>query len=108
MKYKLYAIKQKSTGNFLPQSDRTVREGFTKMEPAFPLRIPPRLFTTERAAKCALTWWLKGEVGLHTETDEDWLGHPYTIATGPGKAHPVEGRDADDMEVVPLSIGEEG
>ena len=51
-----YAIMQHSTGWFLPEPDN--QGGFTGKE--FREGNTPRLFLTKRAARNALTWWLKG------------------------------------------------
>lgn len=107
-----YAIRHKPTGNFMPQSDRSIRAGFTHHEPRNPQAVPPRLFTREQDAKTALTWWLKGETSMRLvrfedhwngghEYDEDWHTHPITdedIANG------CTPRRAEDMEVVPVEI----
>ncbi len=102
MKY--FAIRQKKTGFFLPQSDRTVRAGHTHSEPTDPKKLPPRLFTREGPAKCALTWWLKGVHNEDYGIDEDFYGHDYKYQKGP--TDPVEGtaRDPESMEVVPITV----
>ena len=57
----------------------------------------PRIFTTQGAAKCALTNWLAGKVtvsvsGWDGDYDENW------------RCEPVEGRRAEDMRVVALKV----
>lgn len=102
--YTYYAIREKATGNFLPQSDRTVGSGFTKFEPRKPEAVPPRLFTSIGAARCALTWWLKGHHKQNTDTDEDYFGHSYTYTIGPTGPVPGTARDPNSMEIVSINL----
>lgn len=91
--FKRWAIRQKSTGFYLPQSSRK-RHGYTHDEPVtLESNLCPRLFARQQDAKTALTWWLKGEttVGWTTD-DEDWHTQP--------KAE----RNAEDFEVVNLKF----
>lgn len=74
MATQLYAIRQISTGKYLPQSGRRKR-GYTYDEPSDVLA--PRLFTSTGAAKNALRWWLEGtsyrmmrQTGLGDEVEE--------------------------------------
>jgi hypothetical protein len=53
-----FAIRQKSTGKFLPASKR--RAGFTNDVPCDGADTPPRLFGKSAGAKNALRWWLTG------------------------------------------------
>ena len=56
---KYWIIKEMRTDNFLGLIEGTRSgKGFTHVEPSD--IGPPRLFTSQRAASCALGWWLKG------------------------------------------------
>lgn len=94
----LYAIRQKSTGFYLPRF--TGRAGQTFMEPE--KGCIPRLFKTERMAQTSLTWWLKGKV----EPKYEEVDYGFTRGTEMvgWKPVPVPERSADDMEVVPMIL----
>ena len=64
----VWAIKQKDTGLFLPD---VASRGKTQVEPCS--NDVPRLFTTRKGARCALTWWKKG-ITYITRT-RDWDGY---------------------------------
>lgn len=57
----LYAIRQKSTGFYMPAPNGRQGRGGSHMEPCEMHGEYPRLFTTERAAKSALGLWLLGK-----------------------------------------------
>ena len=57
--------------------------------------MTPRLFTNTTAAKNMLAWWAAGRV--QTRYEEDWGN----VVVG---QKPVEGRNADDWEIVPIQI----
>jgi hypothetical protein len=92
-----YAIRQKSTGNFLPAGRG---RGFTKDEPTHPSARLPRLFSLKHHAESALKWWLQGI------TSRCWSGgygggYPYDDDPVEDiKTEPVEGREKGDMEIV--------
>lgn len=91
----VYAIRHRPTGGYLPEI--VGGRGYTITEPT--VHRIPRLFESSKAAKCALTWWLKGitQVTRHYdgwEYDESWA----TL--------PREGRKAKDMVVVPMTLQE--
>jgi len=93
----LYAIRQKSTGFYLPYPAGSSGRGGTHVEPVSPLQSNPRLFTLERAAKSSLTYWLGGKISVHHsdyggEYDETW------------STKFVASRRADDMEVIPVEL----
>ncbi len=102
MKY--FAIRQKKTGFFLPQSDRTVRAGHTHMEPRHPEAVPPRLFTREQDAKCALTWWLKGVHNQESWTDDGPFYETFIVGGGPTDPVKDTARDPSTMEVVAITL----
>lgn len=89
---KMYAIRHKPTGHFLPIPKG--RRG-SRVEPT-PDCIP-RLFQQERHAKGYLTVWLQGIVsvtrrGYDWDEDEDWHVVP--------QSH----RKRDDMEIVAIKL----
>ena len=97
-----WIIRNKQTGDWLPELAKPVRGGYTHTEPC--RNRSPRLFTTERGAKNALWWWLRGIVTVRmtsgdpfngNEPDEDW------------RTDAAPGRKAEDMEIVPVSLIEE-
>lgn len=102
MKY--YAIRQKSTGFYLPADRyrRRVGGGYTHDEPQPISLCAPRLFRQSGSARRALTWWLKGITSVSIvgrsaygdERGEDW----HTDR----KPH----RNPKDMEVVKIELKE--
>lgn len=106
MRKRLYAIKHKPSGGFLPELSGQ-RAGYTYTEPVKPNESygHPRLFETRGAARRALAWWLKGVTTVNVsitpstafgpeDYDEDW--------------HTEEkpDRKAEDMEIVPVLLME--
>ncbi len=61
-----YVLRETGTDRYMPQLDG---RGYTHVE--FRAGCIPRLFTTAKAAQCALTWWLKGPMDVSTYTDYD-------------------------------------
>ncbi len=59
-----YVLRKVDTDQYMPQLDG---RGYTHVE--FRAGCIPRLFTTAKAAQCALTWWLKGPVSVNGYTD---------------------------------------
>jgi len=94
----VYAIRQKSTGHFLPQARYARRGGFTHDEPVPATERPPRLFSLARHAKCALTNWLPGSTEVITTYSYD--GEPDFDF----KTTPKPDRKIEDMEVVPAKL----
>lgn len=98
-----YAIRQVSTGWFMPEyGTRKGLGGYTNDKPAPPSIRPPRLFLRKRDAAVALRHWLRGVTSVRvvrsggpTWGDED----TELLAT-----KPVAGRDAVDMEIVAVQI----
>lgn len=97
----MFAIRQKSTGWFLPAFMPNQRKGGTWLEPD-PVR-PPRLWPSRMAANNALTYWLKGRMsvvkgGCHTPNG-DWsdANEEWTVES-------VSTRRRSDMEVVEVEI----
>lgn len=97
-----FAIRQKSTGHFLPgYGSRKGRAGYTHDEPVPGDKAPPRLFMKRHLAERALKWWLDGR------WHED-----YTTGGAPWDDHmdvelmvtKVPARNAGDMEIVALGL----
>ena len=93
-----YAIKQRSTGAYLPSTDdkgRARRRGFTYTEPS--LTEPPRLFRRYSSANLALKCWLKGR----------WFRNDYQDLQGEYvesiNINPAD-RNKDDFDVVAIEI----
>jgi len=83
-----WAIRQQSTGYYMPSAKGRHGTGGTELEPG-PTKTP-RLFDTERAAKIALNYWLQGKA----VTDEAGVS---------GFAR-VRGRNPNDRAVVPVRV----
>ena len=90
-----YAIRQKSTGYYLPAHVRGK---------AFSFDVPkaglPRLFATHKSAALALNAWLKGEWKPHVSSN----GPDYDSYDVWYEPKPVAGRDPTDMEVVQVNV----
>jgi len=93
-----WAIRQKSTGWWLPCFDGKQKRGFTYTEPSE--RAQPRLFTRLQDAKLAFRWWLKGK--YQVTYGYDFEGGD----TVHEKITPQSHRKADDYEIVCLSLVE--
>lgn len=98
-----WAIRQKSTGAFLPA--RKNGRGYSFDEPVF--GCFPRLFQSKMSAVRALSAWLQGQWKneWHTKGGSPWSLDPpedYQAAS-PEK---VDGRDPHDMEIVEFILFE--
>lgn len=93
----MFAIRQKSTGFFMPQFGKNQSKGGTWLEPA--ANCVPRLFRRRQDAKGALGHWLKGRLerkfSFHPETLYEDLSLEY---------RKVEERNPDDMEIVEVEV----
>jgi hypothetical protein len=90
-----YAIRQISTGHYLPDA----RRNWSTVEPT-PDCIP-RLFESRHGANSALARWCEGlwrQENTSIYTDCGWEHDAEFYAV------PVEGRDRKDMEVVPVVL----
>jgi hypothetical protein len=90
-----FAIKQISTGLFIPQFPKNTSKGGTHLEPTD--KAPPRLFRTKQHAKYALDHWLKGK--LHSQFS--WDGEHSNL-----KREPIASRKAEDMAIVEVVLYE--
>lgn len=97
-----FAIKQKSSGFFIPQFPKNTSKGGTWLEPTD--KKPPRLFRRKQDAKAALDHWLKGR-----------LAHYRRMPAGPDfidegdydeEYIPQAHRRAEDMVIVEVTIVE--
>lgn len=86
-----YAIRQKSTGFYMPSGRR---RGFTRDNPVDVKVTPPRLFRRKQDAVSALQWWLEGITTVYRsfDGDEDW------------NTKKEDNRNADDMEIVIVEL----
>lgn len=94
----LFAIRQRSTGYFMPEEGAFTR---TQTEPRS--YCVPRLFTSAGAAKCALTWWLRGEHHMSWHRDPEW-GHKEIDGL---ECEERPERKTEDMEVIPMELSYE-
>jgi hypothetical protein len=99
----LYAIKQLSTGYYLPQPRNSrgtiLAKGYTHVEPS-PTE-PPRLFNRYSSAQSSLNYWLKGKMGYEYVA--------YDHSTWPDKSReltirPMPTRVPTDFKVVHVVI----
>lgn len=89
----MYAIRQKSTGHWLPRF--AGHAGGTRVEPS--KTALPRLFARKRDAMSALSWWLDGRVCAYATSGLD--DYDYDLRTAP-----VAHREAEDMEIVQVDL----
>lgn len=97
-----YAIRHIPMGNFLPAGRG---RGFTADEPTSPSARLPRLFSLKHHAESALKWWLKGISRRDTYVSGSPWEEEYVEDI---KTEPVEGRKAEEMEVVVVRLSVEG
>lgn len=89
MRFTLYAIRQKSTGFYLPYTEKA--HSYSEPKPT----KHPRLFPSYKSAAAALTQWLRGHHRC------DWNSDEGLIFAG---VDPVAGRVREDMEVVEMEL----
>jgi hypothetical protein len=99
---KYWIIRSKKTGAYLPELEKPTRGGYTHTEPSTVLK--PRLFTTERGAKNALWWWLRGEVTVRVTMADFGAFDPEPSEDWQTNAKPD--RKAEDMEVIPVILSD--
>ncbi len=88
---KLYVIRQKSTGNMMPEIYQ--KKGYTHSEPENPHTSIPRLFVTRSRATRALNYWLIGKQSAFLAGDEVI----HKIVTVPD-------RNPEDMEITSVQL----
>jgi hypothetical protein len=97
-----FALRRKHDGLLMPGYKG--RAGGTYVEPHKPDTHDgtPRLFTSAKAAGDALRWWVKGRVRVRMSGFSfDSLDPPEAVGL---ESEPVAGRNADDWEVIPVSL----
>lgn len=87
----MFAIRQKSTGYFMPSFKG--RAGGTHCEPD--AKAVPRLFSRHQDAKAALSWWLEGKVRALYDYEREISDLDIV---------PVKERNNADMEIVRVSL----
>lgn len=110
-----YAVRQISTGFYIPRPQRSDGRGGSfsepfnfhnreenlirrpKMSQHFVKTAQPRLFTEERAAKIFLTTWLKGRWKCYRSGSYDDYDEEVYIEKDPN-------RTVIDMEIVPVTV----
>lgn len=100
-----YGIRYKPTGAFMPQGNRKNR-GYTGDSPSQLDVSPPRLFSKQGAARCALTWYLKGvtEVVQEAYSSLEVMSPEYDEVWNTFKPSDDDVRKPEDYEVVPVRI----
>lgn len=95
----VFAVRQKSTGRYLPAP--TGRSGGSYAEPT--ALLPPRIFKNHHSAACYMRAWLQGHFKMVSfpSSHESFYHDDVEL-----QVTPVEGRSADDMEVVELQLVE--
>lgn len=100
MNQRVWAIRQKSTGHFLPHFKG--RAGGSWVEPT--PDCVPRLFRSARDARLSLGRWLEGHYKMtYTNRSGDIFGEDEWQEL---EVTPVEGRTSDDMEIVEFELVE--
>lgn len=94
----VYAIRQKSTGLYIPETERGRRWGGSYQEPSSDR--PPRLFQNKKNAVNFLSQWLLGHHKKHIKYFGEDVKESHEIIFQPH-------RKKDDMEVVRLKLVEE-
>lgn len=99
MNFKCYAVRQKSTGLFIPRLANGKRRGGTHLEPSN--EREPRLFHNSRSAKAFLGNWLQG---IMVQKMTNSLEDVDTYIDVQKQPH----RNKEDMEVVEFKLVEHG
>lgn len=90
---RLYAIRHKPTGQYLPQPLELRGRGGSQVEPEAPEKA--RLFRSARSASIALTAWLAGRVERLDENGE---------FTGDFQFIKVPSRKREEMDIVEVEL----
>lgn len=96
----LYAIRQKTTGFYIPEPNGRMGRGGSHVEPVDAATSRPRTFVTQLAARNFLSQWLRGK---HTiSRTKDWeTGHWEEDAV---EVTPVPTRIKEDMEIILVDL----
>lgn len=102
---RVFALRKKGTKLYM--TEPTGRRGRGSSHSEFAECALPRLFRTERSAKCALTQWLRGkhEADMEWDSGDDNFGRPYQYQVGT-VVTPVPTRVLNDYEIVEFSLVE--
>ena len=95
---KIYAVRQKSTGLFIPRLKTGKRRGGSYLEPSN--EREPRFFHNKIAARAFLSNWCQGHFVTNTSNNPDTYGDPYTDVIK--QPH----RNKNDMEIVEFEATE--
>lgn len=95
-----WMIRHKPTGGWLPELAKPLRAGYTGTEPT--TKGKPRIFTTERGAKDALRWWLRGIVNITVKMSDFGSLDPEPAESW--DEIPMPNRKAEEMEVVKVDL----
>jgi hypothetical protein len=98
--YIWYAIRNKHTGQFLPEPAGRNGRGGSHVEPG---DGRPRLFPTHRGAFTCLRNWLAGK-WVQGRGGYDYINNEYY--EGEVSVVPVADRKKEDMEIVPFALSE--
>jgi hypothetical protein len=93
-----WVLIHKPSGGHMPELSRKKRGGYTSTEPSRHPH-PPRLFSSESAAKMALTWWLKGISWV--DDKPDYYGE---VDGGMYLSKPKVPRVRDEWIIVPVQV----
>jgi hypothetical protein len=100
----LYAIRQKSTGYYLPEPTGRAGRGGSHTEPVPESCNNVRLFSSSLSAKRALTSWLQGKfVNVIGYEPEEWGGNVRPYVEGI-EIQPQPHRVKEDMEIVSIQL----
>lgn len=95
-----YVIRHKPTGKLLPARVMATHYEFDMPDGV----LEPRLFRTERAAKCCATTWSQGVWRQESCTEsEGWEYPSYTYLAEPAPVK-TEGRKREDLEIIPAKL----
>lgn len=99
---KLFFIKHKPTGHFMPEPTGRMGRGGSHTEPD-PNSDNARIFRTKRSAANALASWLRGKVYAHrgqSSAGPDWDSEYYEDLS----IEKIESRKREDMEIVEVEF----
>lgn len=95
----MYAIRQKSTGYYIPISQLNNPRGATSVEPVSKdSGSNIRLFTRLEDAKRSLTYWLKGKIRYSIDYNDEWEELESWVV------EPANKRKSNHMEIVEVKI----
>lgn len=96
---KLFFIRHKPTGNYLPEPTGRMGRGGSHVEPTPASEKQPRLFTSKLSASRALGQWLRGKVH-HKSGYDSWSNEYYEE----NLLEPIPNRIKSEMEIIEKEI----